>query len=297
MKSKLHKWKNIAILLAIFTLLLLFKTLFGVNFNNSVIEEDYIANIKIEQTIFEDDFRSKVLKEVLESKTIKAVVVEINSPGGGIVGSEILFNELRQIAEKKPMVVVMNSLAASGGYMIAVAADYIIAHNGTLTGSIGVLMEAPEVTNLAEKIGVKFHTYKSSPLKGSPSMFEKSNPEIDAVMQESITDSYKFFVELVKSRRLEKLNKQEINKIFDGRVFTGRQALQAGLVDEIGGKKEALEYLAKQKIDIKKLPLYEVEIEKSDKRFFDKFLNFLPFFDGKNLKNDHRIMAIIPSSF
>jgi protease-4 len=294
LKSKLHKWKNIAILLAVFAVLLVVKSMFGIGFENSVIEEDYIANIKIDQVIFEDDFRSEVLKEVAENKSIKAVIVNINSPGGGIVGSEILFNDLRAIAKEKPTVVLMGSLAASGGYMAAIASDYIVAHNGTLTGSIGVLMEAPEVTNLAEKLGVKLNVYKSSPLKGSPSMFEKSTPTIDAVMQESIADSYQFFADLVKMRRGEKLNKQQLNKIFDGRVFTGRQAFEAGLVDKVGSKQDVLDYLEQQKIDVKKLPIHDIEIEKTDKRFFDKFLNFLPFFDGKNVKNSEQIMAVMP---
>jgi protease-4 len=178
--------------------------------------------------------------------------------------------------------------------MAAIAADYIVAHNGTLTGSIGVLMESPELTGLADKLGVKLNTYKSSPLKGSPSMFEKSTPLVDAAIQESITDSYKFFVDLVKERRGDKLNKTQLNKIFDGRVFTGRQALEVGLIDKVGGKKDALDYLETQKIDVKNLPINDVEIEKNDKRFFDKFLNLLPFFSGKEFKNSGQIMAVMP---
>jgi protease-4 len=294
LRTKLHKWKNIAILAVVFSLLLLLQTIFGVKLGGKVIEEDYIASIKIDQVIFEDDYRSKILKEVLDSNSIKAVIININSPGGGIVGSEILFNELREIAKVKPTVVLMGSLAASGGYMAAIASDYIVAHNGTLTGSIGVLMESPEVTELANKIGVKLNSYKSSPLKGAPSMFEKSTPAIDAVMQESIADSHKFFSDLVKERRGEKLDKANYAKIFDGRIFTGRQALEVGLVDKVGGKKDALDYLGVQKIDVEKLPIYEVEIEKTDKRFFDKFLNLLPFFSEKKFKNSQQIMAVMP---
>jgi protease-4 len=293
-KGRLHKWKNIAILLAVSACLLSAELLFGLNFGKSVRSEDYIANIKIDQVIFEDDFRSKSLKEIAESESIKAVIVNINSPGGGIVGSEILFNDLRAIAKVKPTVVLMGSLAASGGYMAAIAADHIIAYNGTLTGSIGVLMESPEVTDLAKKLGVKLNTYKSSPLKGSPSMFEEPSAKVNAVIQASIADSYKFFVELVKERRGNKLNKSQLSEIFDGRIFTGRQALKVGLIDQVGSKQDALNYLGKQKIDIKKLPLHDVEIKKTDKRFFDKFLNLLPFFSGNSVKNNQRIMAVMP---
>lgn len=294
LKGKVHKWKNIALLLAIFAVLLTFKSIFGNGLSGGALEGDYIASIKIDGVIFEDDYRSKILKEVAETKAVKAVIVNIDSPGGGIVGSEILFDDLRNIAANKPIVVVMGSVAASGGYMAAIASDYIIAHNGTLTGSIGVLMESPEVTELAQKVGVKFNTYKSSPLKGSPSPFEKPNALVDQVIKESISDSFKFFADLVRERRGDKINKKFANIVFDGRVFTGRQALAAGLIDKVGGKDEALTYLESQKIDVKKLQIHEVEITEHEKKFFDKFLGFLPFFDGvKNLNSGQKIMAIM----
>lgn len=295
LKNKVHKWKNIALLLIVVALLLVVRVVNGGGLSDDLVDGDYIANIKIEGIIFEDDFRSEILQKVAEEKSIQAVIVNINSPGGGIVGSEILFNQLRIIADKKPVVVVMGSVAASGGYMAAIASDYIIAHNGTLTGSIGVLMESPDVTDLASKIGVKLNTYKSSPLKGSPSPFEKPNPLVDKVMKESIADSYKFFADLVKERRGDKIKKEFISTAFDGRVFTGRQALQAGLVDKIGGKEEALSYLSDNKVDVKNLPLREVEVTKKEEKLFEKFFGILPFFNGaKNANSGHQIMAIIP---
>ena len=294
LKSKVHKWKNIALLLGIFSLLLVLRFVSGGTLSNDVVESDAIVNIKIDGVIFEDDFRSKVLKEIAEEKSVKAVIVNIDSPGGGIVGSEILFDDLRKIAAQKPIVVLMGSVAASGGYMAAVASDHIIAHNGTLTGSIGVLMESQEVTELDNKIGIKFKTYKSSPLKGSPSPFEKSNAMVDGVIQESIADSYAYFSDLVRERRGEKLNKKLGNAILDGRVFTGRQALQAGLIDEIGGKDQALAYLSANKIDVKKLPIKDVEITENKEKFFDKFLSLVSFFNGsKTAGSTHQIMAII----
>jgi len=294
LKGKVHKWKNIAVLLAVLSLLLVGRSMFGSKLSGDGFKGgDYIASIKINGAIMEDDYRSKILKEIAEENSIKAVIVNIDSPGGGIVGSEILFDDLREIAIKKPIVVVMGSVAASGGYMAAVASDYIIAHNGTLTGSIGVLMESPEVTELANKIGVKFNTYKSSPLKGSPSPFEKPNLAVDLVIRESIADSFEFFRGLVQERRGDKIKKTG-KTVFDGRVFTGRQALEAGLIDEIGGTKEALTYLQNNKIDTKKLSVHEIEITKKDEKFFDKFYGLLPFFDGVNSKSSsHQIMAIL----
>jgi protease-4 len=296
LRSKVHKWKNISILLVIFVLMLAVKLVFGHGLTDKVVEGDYIASIKIEGAIFEDDFRDEVLEKLAANNSVKAVIVTINSPGGGIVGSEILFHYLYKISRAKPMVVVMESLAASGAYMAAVASDHIIAHNGTLTGSIGVLLESPEVTDLAKKIGVSFNTYKSSPLKGSPSPFEKPSNIVNRVISESIADSYHFFVSLVRARRGDRINKNFQNIAFDGRVFTGRQALQIGLVDEIGGKDQAMIYLANQKVDVKKLPIKKVEIVKDENgRFLERFLGFLPFFNGAKTAGfgSKRIMAIV----
>ncbi len=294
LKSKVHKWKNIAVLFAVFSLILVIKFIFGGILLEAPFAGDYIASIKIEGVIFEDDFRSKVLQEIAAENSIKAVIVNIDSPGGGIVGSEILFEDLRAIAAKKPMVVVMGSVAASGGYMAAVASDYIIAHNGTLTGSIGVLMEAQEFTELAKKVGVKFNTYKSAPLKASPSPFEKTTPLVDRVVQESVIDSYHFFTDLVLDRRGSRISKNFADIVFDGRVFTGRQALKAGLIDEIGGKDQAISYLEANKVNVKKLSIHEIEIVKKDQKFFDKFTSLIPFLDGvKTTNSSHQIMAIM----
>ena len=290
LKGKVHKWKNVAFLLGVFSLLLAFRFIFGGSLSEGFEAGNYIASIKIDGVIFEDDDRSAILKTIAEEKSIQAVIVNIDSPGGGIVGSEILFDDLREIAAQKPIVVLMGSVAASGGYMAAVASDYIIAHNGTLTGSIGVMMESPEVTGLAQKLGVRLNTYKSSPLKGSPSPFEKPNALVDRVIQESITDSHQFFMDLVRDRRGDKIN----NAVFDGRIFTGRQALKAGLIDEVGGKAEAIAYLEGKKIDVKGLPVREVEITKKDEKFLNRFLGLLPFFDGsKTASSSHQVMAIM----
>lgn len=292
LKNKLYKWKTISALLLTFSLLVMAKSIFGQEGFDNLSDGQYIAEIKIEGVIFEDDYRSEILKKVADEKSIKAVIINIDSPGGGIVGSEILFEDLRKIASNKPTVVMMGSVAASGGYMAAIASDYIIARNGTLTGSVGVLMQSAEITDLASKIGIKLQTYKSSPLKGSPSPFEKSNYMVDEVIKDSILDSYKFFSGLVKERRAEKL-KKEIG-VLDGRVFTGRQALEVGLIDEIGGKDQALVYLSNNKIDVKNLAVKEVAIIKNDKNILERFFGFIPFFSGSETKSSNsQIMAIM----
>ncbi len=295
LKNKVHKWKNIAILLSIFVAFLLAKILFGFGLEGGVIETDHIASIRIDGVIVEDSFRDKILTKLLEQDSTKAVIVCINSPGGGIVGSEILFSKLYKIAQKKPLVVVMESLAASGGYMAAIASDYIIAHNGTLTGSIGVLMESPEFTELAAKIGVKFNAYKSSPLKGSPSPYEKEIPEVRSAIIKSINDSYDFFVDLVVKRRGEKIKKENWNLVFDGRVFNGRQAAALGLVDKVGGYDDAISYLGSKQIDIKKIPVKEVVLIQEQNDMLSKFINSVSFLKGadSSLRGSSKIMAIL----
>ena len=291
LKNKVHKWKNIAFFFAIFSIALIFKMFFDVG---SDIIGNSVALVRIENVITEDDHRSKILKEIANDSSILAVIVRLNSPGGTIVGSEILFKDLMQIKTKKPLVILMDSVSASGAFMASLASDYVVAHNGTITGSIGVLMESPDVSILANKVGVKFNSYKSSPLKGSPSMFEKSTPMVDRVINESIKDSYQFFVELVKERRGDKLNPKFYDIIFDGRVFTGRQALKLGLIDKVGGIEDVEKYLFLNKIDVNKIPIQEVEIVEKDNKIIDKFLNILPFYqDLKGRNNQSKIMAIM----
>ncbi len=295
LKDKIHKWKNVAIFGAIISLLLLLHIIAGDS--GAVVDKatSYIANIKINSEIDEDDYRSEVLAKVADESSVAAVIVDIDSPGGGIVGSEILFTELRKIASKKPLVVVMGSLAASGGYMAAIASDHIIAHNGTLTGSIGVLMQSAEITDLASKVGVALHTYKSAPLKASPSPFEKSNAAVDRAIDETIKDSANFFFGLVRDRRGDRLDKTQLAKIFDGRVFTGRQALQLGLIDQIGGRQEALDYLNKaHQIDTESLKVHEVSTLKAEDSFWQKLMGYLPFANtAKDFGSKRGIMAVL----
>jgi protease-4 len=291
LKNKLNKWKNITIFLLVICLMLLFRVLFGDSLIG-VVEGNYIANIKIEGEILADDYRSEILEKIVLDHNIKAVIFDINSPGGEIVASEILYSEIRAIAQIKPTIILVGSAAASGAYMAAIGADHIIAHNSSIIGSIGVLMQSFEVTELAKKVGVKLQNYKSSPLKATPSPFEKSSKLSDEALQDSINDSYQFFTDLVYSRRKDKLDKNKLQMIVDGRVFTGRQALKLGLIDEIGSKGNALIYLKNfYKIAIEKLPVRTVEIRKTENKFFNKFLGLTAFYNQS--KSNHQLMAIM----
>ena len=206
---------------------------------------DHIASIRIDDVIMDDLDRVRKLEKIEDNDNIKALIVNINSPGGSVVGSEMLYNSLRRISKEKPVVVIMGSVAASGGYLAALGGDYIIAHNGTLTGSIGVIMQSAEVTELAEMVGVKFHNFKSNELKAAPNPMEKLTPEVKEVTMESINEVYDFFTEIVAERR--KLDLDYVRKIADGRVYSGRRAHALKLIDAIGNEDTALKWLREKR--------------------------------------------------
>jgi protease-4 len=278
LKKSVTKWRTIAILMITIILVLLADSgNFGVG-----APADHIARISIDGVIFEDQDRDKMLETIKEDANAKAVIVYINSPGGTIVGGENLYYTLREIAAVKPVVAVMGSLAASGGYMAAIAADHIVARGGTLTGSVGVLMQSFDVTELGKKVGVGFETFKSGHLKASPSPFEKTDAEVRKLINESIADSFDLFMSMVVERRA--LSQNEVNIIKDGRVLTGRQALKLNLVDEIGGQEEAIKWLQDSKGVSKKLKVKDVKLD-SEKNFIEKLVSKVsnsPFSELKN---------------
>ncbi len=227
----------------------------------------YIARVTIEGLIRDDQRRVQQLDRLSRSSSARAVVVHIDSPGGTTAGSEQLYDALMRLKEKKPLVVVVDSLAASGGYITALAGDHIVAKQTSLVGSIGVLFQYPNVADLLEKLGVKVETIKSSPLKAAPNGFEPTSPEARAAIESIIKDSYAWFRGVVQERR--HLDGEALDRVADGRVFTGRQGLALALVDELGDEKTAIAWLAKDKSIDAKLPVRDYQL---NSRFTD-----LPF--------------------
>jgi protease-4 len=202
-----------------------------------------ISRVTIQGLIIGDHERTEALDSLARSRNTRAVIVHIDSPGGTTSGSEELHQALRRVAAQKPTVVVVDGLAASGGYMAAMAADHIVAQNSSLLGSIGVLFQYPNFSDLMSKVGVSYETVKSSPLKASPNGFEPTTPEARAAIEALVTDSYAWFKDIVRDRR--KIEGDDLNRVVDGRVFTGRQAVSLKLADEIGREQEAIDWLAK----------------------------------------------------
>src|SRR5437667_4398315 len=197
--------------------------------------------------------------ERLEKTSHAAVIVHINSPGGTTAGSEQLYDALMRLKAKKPLVVVVEGLAASGGYITAIAADHIVVQQSSLVGSIGVLFQFPNFTELLKAVGGKVEEVKSSPLKAAPNGFEPTSPEARAAIDALVKDSYAWFRDLVKQHR--GMDDALLEKVADGRVFTGRQAVELKLVDAIGDEKTAIEWLVTQKNVKKDLPVRDYKLE------------------------------------
>jgi protease IV len=218
----------------------------------------YIARVTISGLIRGDQDRVEQLDRLAKSSLARAVIVHVDSPGGTTAGSEQLFDSLSRLREKKPLVVVVDSLAASGGYITALAADHIVAQQTSLVGSIGVLFQYPNVADLLDKIGVKVESVKSSPLKAAPNGYEPTSPEARAALESIIQDSYAWFKGIVQDRR--HLTDSQLQTASDGRVFTGHQAVDLKLIDEIGDERTAIAWLGKEKNVDTKLPVRDYDL-------------------------------------
>ena len=245
MRRKLTFWRVLAVLLAIGALMAAGAALrmpgTGLLTGGA---SPAIARISINGLIRSDQERVEALAR-LEKSPAPAVIVHINSPGGTTAGSEQLHDSLMRLREKKPLVVVVDGLAASGGYITAIAGEHIVAQETSLVGSIGVLFQYPNIADLLKTLGIKVEEVKSSPLKASPNGFEPTSPEARAAIESLVLDSYAWFKNLVKVRR--NLDDAGIERVADGRVFTGHQGVPLKLVDEIGDERVAVAWLAKEK--------------------------------------------------
>jgi protease-4 len=212
----------------------------------------HIAKIRISGLITGDERTVAALRDI-DKSSARALILDIDSPGGTTEGSERLYDEIRRIAKTKPTVAVVGTLGASGAYITAIAADRIFVHQNSLVGSIGVLAEYPNVSGLMDKLGVKFETIKSSPLKAAPNGLEPTSEAARAAIAAIIDDSFAWFKGLVRERR--SMSDDELARVDDGRVFTGRQSLPLKLADAFGGEREAIDWLNTDKRVPKNLPV------------------------------------------
>ncbi|QKV19555.1 signal peptide peptidase SppA [Oricola thermophila] len=207
----------------------------------------HVAKVRIEGVIVEDEDLIQMLEDIAESEAAKGVILAIDSPGGTTAGGEAVYEAVRRLAETKPVTAQIGTTGASAAYMVAAAADFIVARKTSIVGSIGVIVQYPNVTEMLKKLGIDMQTIKSTPLKGEPSMFGEPVPGAEEMMRAMLLDSYQWFKDLVRERR--DFSETEIDRIADGSVFSGRQALANRLVDDLGGEEAARNWLTGQGVD------------------------------------------------
>lgn len=217
----------------------------------------HVLRLPVSGMITEDRRVLESLDRAATDASVRAVLVAIDSPGGTMAGGEAMHTALMRIAARKPVVAVMGATAASAGYMVALPAQRIFARDATVTGSIGVLLQSFEVSTLMERLGVRPEVIASGPLKDQPSLFHPLTDEGRAALTRVIGDLYAQFVAMVAAGR--HMEPDRVRELADGRIFTGRQALAVGLVDAIGGEREARAWLAAEREVPETMPMRDIE--------------------------------------
>lgn len=235
--------KKVLLIFLVLFILIFFVSLLVVIFQKKLPIGDRVALVKVEGPIFDSKDTIDSIKDYVKDPSIKAIVLRIDSPGGAVAPSQEIYEEVRKAVAKKKIVVSMGSVAASGGYYIASPATRILANPGTLTGSIGVIMEIPNLEGLMNKIGIKTEVVKSGRHKDLASMFRGLKKEDREILQGVLDNVHEQFIIAVSDGR--KMLREDVKRIADGRIFTGEQALKIGLIDELGNLEDAVKSAAK----------------------------------------------------
>lgn len=290
LKRQLTFWRILAVL-AIVIFVVVFSER-SVKKHEAAKDAPYVARVKIEGIITDNQEQQQFLRDIENNDEIKAVILYLDTPGGSAAGGETIMKQLRAIGKKKPLVVTMRSVCASAGYMISLGADRIYALDGTLTGSIGVILESADFTELAQKIGIKSVIIKSGPYKDILNPTRPITQEERDLLQTSIDSFYNAFVDMIVDAR--KLPRDEVLSIADGRVFSGRQAVERKLVDAIGGEPEALDWLQEKRGIDPKLEVKDVEIKDKFDKFLDKISEYVGIAPPSSLTwlKQHGLIAI-----
>lgn len=271
LKRRLRIWQGVTVLAVVAGVLALLQS------TGNLIRGDYIARIYINDIILRDDARSRVLKDLAEDGNVRGVIVHIDSPGGSVVGGEDLYKNILEIGENKPVVAVMGTVATSAAYMAGIAADRVLAREGTITGSIGVIMQTANINRLLDDIGVEPITIKSSDLKATPSPIEPLTEEAREASRAVVLDLYEFFVDIVIASR--PIPEAAVRELADGRVFSGRQAVENGLIDAIGDESDALDWMRAEADVPPGLPIKTVNRRHEDRSLLEELTGL----SGKSL--------------
>ena len=243
LRRRLTLWRLLAVVLAVLFIALLATG--NQRFAGSGSFLPHIARVSVSGIITDDQKMIELLDKVGKSTQVRAVILDINSPGGTTTGGEAMYDAIRQLAEKKPVVAVCGTLATSAAYIVALATDRIFVYGNTITGSVGVIFQWADVSELMKTLGVKVEEIKSGPLKAVPNPFQPADEKARAVGEEMVQEAKVWFVDLVAKRR--KIEPGSVPGLTDGRIYSGRQAVELKLVDEIGDEKDAKRWLQKER--------------------------------------------------
>ena len=251
LRRKLTFWRVAAFVILAIALIA------GISYASGLHELDrrsaHIARIPVEGMILEDRKLLKLIEKIGKSNAVKGVVLSVNSPGGSTTGGEALYEALRELSEKKPVVAEIRTIGTSAAYMISLSSDHIVARYNSITGSIGVLFQFGNAEKLLETIGIEMDAVKSADLKAEPDFYSTATPEARAMLNTLVTDSYDWFVDLVAERR--GLDAATARELADGRILSGHRALEEKLVDAIGGEAAAISWLSEEKQVAEDLPV------------------------------------------
>jgi protease-4 len=243
LRRRLTAWRVAAIVLAVFVIALVMAGDQRLSGPGSFLP--HIARVSVSGLITDDQKMLELLDKVGKSSQVRAVILDINSPGGTTTGGEAMYDAIRRLAAKKPVVAVCGTLATSAAYIVALATDRIFVYGNTITGSVGVIFQWADVSELMKTLGVKVEEVKSGPLKAVPNPFEPTDEKGRALAAEMVQEAKVWFVDLVGKRR--NIEPASVPGLTDGRVYSGRQALALKLVDEIGDERTAKKWLQEKR--------------------------------------------------
>ncbi len=276
LRRRLGWWRGVAVIVALLGLGLL---MFSGDQVGSVTGSKQIARVAIEGMITEDRDQLRMFKKLAEDKRVAGVILFVNSPGGTTAGGEALFDAIQAVTKSKPVVAQFGTVAASAAYIAGLATDRIVARGNSITGSVGVIFQWPEVSQLMDKLGVKMNEIKSGPLKANPSPFQPLDEAGKAAAEKMVADTQRWFLGLVATRR--GVDTKAIDGLEQGRIFSGREAVTFKLVDQLGGEAEAIAWMEQQRNIPKNLKVVDWKPQKENDWSFGRLsLAALAFIAG-----------------